>query len=87
VKVIFYTKIGCHLCEGLAEKLASIDDLDLTIEEREITTNPEWMAAYQYEVPVLYCVEGDLVVPIPRLSPRASVAQLKKLLLESTQNR
>ena len=40
--LILYSKVGCHLCEGLQEKLKQIADLDIQLEIREITTNPDW---------------------------------------------
>jgi Glutaredoxin-like domain (DUF836) len=51
--LILYSKVGCHLCEGLQEKLEQITELDIQLEIREITTNPEWFDRYQYEIPVL----------------------------------
>jgi hypothetical protein len=79
--LILYTKAGCHLCEGLEEKLAQITEPPITIDRRDITTNEEWYATYQYEVPVLYAVINGQVQQIPRLSPRGTVTQLQKLLL------
>jgi hypothetical protein len=80
MNLILYTKVGCHLCEGLQEKLAEIISLDIQLELREITTNPEWWERYQYEIPVL-CLQVDgIEKPIPRFSPRASVAQVQQIL-------
>ena len=57
MKLILYSKPGCHLCEGLQEKLETImqapDLASLDLEVRDITTREDWFAAYQYEVPVL----------------------------------
>lgn len=69
-----YSKPGCHLCEGLQEKLEQIEGI--TLEIRDITTREEWFRAYEYEVPVLF--QGKQ--PIPRPSPRVSVAQLAKMI-------
>lgn len=69
-----YSKPGCHLCEGLQEKLEQIEGITLDI--RDITTREEWFRAYQYEVPVLF--QGEQLIPRP--SPRASVVQLAKML-------
>jgi hypothetical protein len=80
MKLILYSKVGCHLCEGLEEKLAQIITLDIQLEIREITTNPEWWEQYQYEIPVLCLQVGDVEKPIPRFSPRASVAQVQQIL-------
>lgn len=83
--LILYSKPGCHLCEGLQEKLEQLLG-QLThppvLEIRDITTQPDWWQAYEYEVPVLYWQSNanSPAVLIPRPSPRASVAQLQQLL-------
>jgi glutaredoxin len=80
--LILYSKPGCHLCEGLQEKL---EQLPLRLEVRDITQNELWFQKYQYEVPVL-CIPTDISAeaaaeqPLPRLSPRASVAQVAQML-------
>jgi Glutaredoxin-like domain (DUF836) len=80
--LILYSKPGCHLCEGLQEKLAQIQDLEFQLEMRDITTNPDWFAVYQHEIPVLFCRRGVSAeeIAIPRPSPRLSVAQLQRFL-------
>lgn len=82
VPLILYSKPGCHLCEGLQEKLAQLPDPPVTLEIRDITTNEAWWAAYQYEVPVLFKVVTSThsEVALPRPSPRLSVAQLQRFL-------
>ncbi len=86
-KLILYSKPGCHLCEGLQEKL---EELPLELEVRDITQNEAWFQKYQYEVPVL-CLPPNVQLgaqpdasqveqPLPRLSPRASVAQMTRML-------
>ncbi|KAL7246288.1 hypothetical protein ACSBR2_001416 [Camellia fascicularis] len=87
-KLILYSKPGCCLCDGLKEKLHaafslsspdhdSLHDIDLQI--RDITTNPEWERAYQYEIPVLARVLSDGTEEIlPRLSPRLGVELIQK---------
>jgi len=84
MKLILYSKPGCHLCEGLQEKLETIQQTPdfgiLELEVRDITTREDWFAAYQYEVPVLYVVKNDNLQTIPRPSPRTTVAQLEKIL-------
>ncbi len=81
-KFILYTKAGCHLCEGLQEKLAQIDEFNFELEIRDISLQAEWFEAFQYEVPVLKFVDSsinrDLIVPRP--SPRLSVVQLTRHL-------
>ena len=51
--LIVYSKPGCHLGEGLQEKLEQVTMFDLDLEIRDITNNNEWFNLYQYEVPVL----------------------------------
>ncbi|WNZ45820.1 glutaredoxin family protein [Leptolyngbya boryana CZ1] len=76
MKLILYSKPGCHLCEGLQEKLEQIQSLSFELEIRDITTREDWFAAYQYEIPVLYLDDRAL----PRPSPRSSIAQLESML-------
>ncbi|KAG2701075.1 hypothetical protein I3760_06G027600 [Carya illinoinensis] len=46
---------------------------------RDITSNPEWEMAYQYEIPVLAKVLSDGTEEIlPRLSPRLGVELVQK---------
>lgn len=89
MRLILYSKPGCHLCEGLQEKLEQIENLEFELEIRDIMTRDEWFAAYQYEVPVLFVTnrrdaesaeEERREEMIPRPSPRATVSQLEKML-------
>jgi hypothetical protein len=84
MKLILYSKPGCHLCEGLLSKLETIiqaeDFAVLDLQVRDITTREDWFAAYQYEVPVLCVAKNDSLQTIPRPSPRTSVTQLEKTL-------
>lgn len=74
--LILYSKPGCHLCEGLAAKLTQLPLARLEV--RDIATEPAWWQRYQYEIPVLYWLDGaGQEQPIPRISPRASVAQVQ----------
>jgi len=84
--LILYSKPGCHLCEGLLEKLGEIaqKDVSMTIEVRDITTHEAWFAAYQYEIPVLFWrdTQGEEHA-IARPSPRLSSAQLEQWLTKA----
>ena len=80
MQLIFYSKPGCHLCEGLQEKLDLVSNIEFELEIRDITTREDWFAAYQYEIPVLCQKMPDREKPLPRLSPRASVAKLEQML-------
>ncbi|MEH1870896.1 glutaredoxin family protein [Nostoc sp.] len=95
MRLILYSKPGCHLCEGLQEKLEQIQNLSFELEIRDITTREDWFAAYEYEVPVLYLSnhrgaesteeEGSEKL-LPRPSPRASVQQLEQMLCKYLAN-
>ncbi|XP_021285441.1 uncharacterized protein LOC110417414 isoform X2 [Herrania umbratica] len=85
-KLVLYSKPGCCLCDGLKEKLQAAFSLsgpdslhDVTLQVRDITGNPEWEKAYQYEIPVLAKVLSDGTEEIlPRLSPRLGVELVQK---------
>lgn len=81
MQLILYSKPGCHLCEGLQEKLAQMPNLKFNLEIRDITTREDWFQAYQYEIPVLCRINSQHQEEmIPRFSPRASAQQLEKTL-------
>lgn len=80
MQLILYSKPGCHLCEGLQEKLEQLHHLEFQLEVRDITSSEDWFAAYQYEVPVLCQNLATGEKTLPRPSPRASVKQLEQLL-------
>ena len=80
MQLILYSKPGCHLCQGLQNKLSQVTLYDFDLEIRDITTNDEWFNAYQYEVPVLLQKLNDTEKLLPRLSPRASVTKLEQML-------
>ncbi len=84
MQLILYSKPGCHLCEGLQEKLEQIvktqNFLSLQLEVRDITTREDWFQAYQYEVPVVCKNARGREEQLPRPSPRATVQQLKQML-------
>ena len=80
MQLILYSKPGCHLCEGLAEKLSQVNQIDFELEIRDINTREDWFATYQYEIPVLCQKLPDGEKPLPRMSPRASVGKLEQML-------
>ncbi len=55
IRVVLYTKPGCHLCEVMKEQMraAHCDNL-YALEERNIEEDPELFARYRYEIPVLF---------------------------------
>ncbi|HEY9298383.1 MAG TPA: glutaredoxin family protein [Phormidium sp.] len=83
MRLILYSKPGCHLCEGLQDKLEQVGGIDFELEVRDITTRDDWFAAFEYEIPVLCRVQGNnsaVEEQLPRPSPRCSVLQLKQML-------
>ncbi len=49
-----YSKPGCHLCEELRAALQELQpEHPFTLDDIDITTNPELFARYRYEIPVL----------------------------------
>ncbi|MCC5638498.1 glutaredoxin family protein [Nostoc sp. CHAB 5844] len=93
MRLILYSKPGCHLCEGLQEKLEQIlatQNLAVELEIRDITTREDWMLAYQYEVPVLVLANlpgaEAFEQPLPRPSPRANVQQIQQMLCQYLSN-
>ncbi|MED6168841.1 hypothetical protein PIB30_015460 [Stylosanthes scabra] len=85
-KLVLYSKPGCCLCDGLKEKLEAAlllsgpDSLhDVQLQIRDITRNPQWERAYQYEIPVLAKLLPDgTEETLPRLSPRLGVELIQK---------
>ncbi|WVZ19177.1 hypothetical protein V8G54_006499 [Vigna mungo] len=81
-KLVLYSKPGCCLCDGLKDKLHAaflLPGPDSLNDIRDITSNPVWENAYQYEIPVLAKVLSDgTEVALPRLSPRLGVELLHK---------
>lgn len=94
MRLILYSKPGCHLCEGLQEKLDRIKTIEFELEVRDITTREDWFQIYQYEVPVLCkCRNLDgsrqqisIEERLPRPSPRATVQQLEQMLQKYLHN-
>ena len=74
---ILYSKPGCHLCEGLEEKLRQIAEVSDTLEVRDITTNDAWLGRYSLEIPVLCWSQAGQETELPRFSPRATVAHIR----------
>jgi hypothetical protein len=79
--LILYGKPGCHLCEGLEEKLREITDPPFTLEVRDIRQKDAWMLAYEFEIPVLCQITPQgTEQPLPRCSPRSTSAQIAQML-------
>jgi glutaredoxin len=81
--VVLYSKPGCDLCHEARELLAAIiaDRARAglaapPIEERDITTDPAWQAAFFLEIPVVEI--GDRRLPLATSAPK-----LRRFLAEA----
>ncbi len=75
-----YTRAGCCLCEGLAERLRALDPAPV-LELVDVDGDSALQARYGLEVPVLALLdaEGGLL-ELPRVSPRLAGDQLQSWL-------
>jgi Glutaredoxin-like domain (DUF836) len=84
IELIMYSKSDCCLCQALLEKLHQVSGLNYEVEVRDINANPNWLASYEYEVPVLCWLDRSQNPPaeiaLPRLAPRSPVSKLESLL-------
>lgn len=61
LKVIFYTKVNCSLCDDAATLLSMLQqDYLFEIEERDIYTNDTWLEEYQLLIPFVKINETTL---------------------------
>ena len=81
--VVLYSKPGCGLCDDARELLVAIladraraGLLAPPIEERDITTDPAWEAAFLLQIPVVEIGER-------RLPLATSAANQRRLLAEA----
>ena len=75
MRVILYTKAGCHLCDearGHLENLAA--DYDFELDEVDIRRDDHLFEAYRYRIPVIV-VDG-----VERLEGRISADDVRSLL-------
>jgi thiol-disulfide isomerase/thioredoxin len=64
MQLTLYTKPGCHLCDDLKIILLNLqDEVTFTVAERDITSDPELVARFQYLIPVLEIPGGPLLYP------------------------
>ncbi len=76
--LVLLTKPGCHLCEVMkAVILPVLEDLGLSLEERDVRATPESLARYAAEIPVLLC--GGEVVARGRTTAEAVRTRLLEL--------
>ena len=61
MKVIqVYSRTGCHLCEVLIEELGPLVDGKMSVEVRDIDSNPEWHERWFADIPVVE-FEGNVI--------------------------
>jgi glutaredoxin len=52
--VVVYSRPGCHLCDEAKASIEAVRrQVEFTIEEVNIESNPELLARYQYDIPVI----------------------------------
>ena len=72
-ELVLITRRGCCLCEGLEEKLRQ---LALPLQCLDVDQDPQLLARYDLEVPVLLLRDGGSERELPRVSPRLAGPQL-----------
>lgn len=75
--LVLITREGCCLCEGLEEKLSA---LTLAYERRDVDRDPQLLARFDLEVPVLLRMDASGEEVLPRVSPRLTLQQLQRWL-------
>jgi hypothetical protein len=64
VRIILYTKPGCHLCDLVRDDLALLGyETDLMIETVDITTDPALTERFHALLPVVDIAGGPLLTP------------------------
>jgi glutaredoxin len=74
LRVIFYTKPGCHLCDEAREHLEDLAaDVELELSEIDIRSDDALFERYRYRIPVIV-VDG-----VERLEGRISADDVRAL--------
>jgi len=61
-QVIFYTKVGCHLCEEARDMLDDIAaETAYELTEVDIRSNPDTFEQYRYRIPVII-INSDTIL-------------------------
>ena len=75
--LVLITRKGCCLCQGLEDKLIELAQVFTRL---DVDADPQLLARFDLEVPVLLQREGALERVLPRVSPRLSAEQLRNWL-------
>ncbi|DBB04395.1 TPA: hypothetical protein ACH3X1_012882 [Trebouxia sp. C0004] len=92
--LIIYSKPGCHLCDGLKDKVQAILDKAMfqpsplstaSLQIRNILEEPEWESAYGMVIPVMTAIKSgeSEEIKIPRSPPRISADRLSDHIVKS----
>jgi len=92
--LIVYSKPGCHLCDGLKDKISAVLDKAMfqpsplskaSLQIRNILDEPEWEQAYGLAIPVMTAIKrGESEeIKIPRAPPRITADRLHKHIVEA----
>jgi len=66
LKIIFYTTVGCHLCDNVAPMLDHVKaDFALEISVIDIADDDHLIELYGQEIPVLYRPDLDMDIAWP----------------------
>jgi hypothetical protein len=82
VSLLLYTRAGCCLCEGLAERLRALEPPPL-LTTVDVDGDPALQARWGLEVPVLALAAGPAAgppQPLPRVPPRLTGERLRQWL-------
>jgi len=80
--LVLFTRAGCCLCEGLAERLRALEPA-LPFTAVDVDHNPALQARWGLEVPVLAIIEKTdphAARPLPRVPPRLEGERLRQWL-------
>ena len=83
ITLTLYSRPGCHLCDemkGVIARVARTMEVPLTVDEIDISTDPELEARYGHEIPVLL-VDGKKAAKY-----RVTEGQLTRLLAAHSGN-
>ena len=53
LRLVVYSRPGCHLCELLIEELAPMIRGCLALDVRDIDTRPDWQLEYGVQIPLV----------------------------------
>lgn len=75
--VILYTKENCHLCDIVKAQLADLAErYPHTLQEVDITTDPDLYARYRYIIPVVQIGDHTHKAPITPLDLRYALKMI-----------